>query len=268
MPSVSQHQQRIMGQAWALRNGDISLSDIDKRYRKPIREIAFGRKDKSGKLIKMTDKELKAFASTKASDLPEYVIDGKPSKTPVNEEFLKGPSGSTDSTWIKPGSARIYPYLDVDAKKSKKGKKNLENLKDYRDWLSEKEKYDPMEEYQPDTRRRLNLDSVRKSPEYERIIDLGFVEDTSHQQSLNNTIKFTREEEIQPERGMAKVFYTIHPTGIVRRYNPERSKEIPEGSGNDIKVFPKPFERPRDYIKALRYLFQYLRRKEIEKNFR
>lgn len=272
MPSVSQHQQRIMGQAWALRTGEISLSDIDKKYRKPIREIAFGKKDKDGKLSKMSDKDLKAFASTKASDLPEYVKDGKPYDKKISEELLKGPGGSTDKIGVKPGIAKIYPFLDVDAKKTKKGKRNLENLKDYRDWLNEQkvetEKYDPMEEYQPETRRRINLDSIRETPEYKRIIDLGFIEDTSYQQSLNNTIKFTREEEIQPEKGMSKVFYTIHPTGTVRRYNPERSKEIPEGSGNDIKVFNKPFERPRDYIKALRYLFQYLRRKEIEKNFR
>lgn len=272
MPSVSQHQQRIMGQAWALRTGEISLSDIDKKYRKPIREIAFGKKDKDGKLSKMSDKDLKAFASTKASDLPEYVKDGKPYDKEVSEELLKGPGGSTDKIGVKPGIAKIYPFLDVDAKKLNKGKRNLENLKDYRDWLNENKKesdeYDPSEEYQPETRKRINLDLVRRTPEYKRIIDLGFIDVTSHQQELNNTLKFTREDDIQPEKGMDKVFYTIHPTGIVRRYNPKKSKEIPEGSGNDIKVFAEPFERPRDYKKSLRYLFQYLRRKEIEKNFR
>jgi len=144
MPSVSKAQQAIMGQAWALRQNELKLKDINPRYRKEIEKIAFGYKDKDGKFIApMTDKELKKFAKTKSKDLPENVKDGKP----VNEEkFTPGitsskgvPSFTPSITFggeIKP----IIPYLDTDAKKEKPGKKNLENLKDYRDWIKERKK--------------------------------------------------------------------------------------------------------------------------------
>lgn len=144
MPSVSKAQQAIMGQAWALRQNELKASDIDPRYRKEIKKIAFGYKDKDGKFVPpMTDKELKKFAETKSKDLPENVKDGKP----VSEEkFTPGitsskgvPSFTPSITFggeIKP----IIPYLDTDAKKSKPGKRNLENLKDYRDWIKEQKK--------------------------------------------------------------------------------------------------------------------------------
>jgi hypothetical protein len=114
----------------------------------------------------------------------------------------------------------------------------------------------------------LNLDSVRRSKEYKRIIKLGFEEETSHQQEINNTLKFVRSKHKQTEKGHDDVFYTIHPTGTVRRYNPIKSEDIPQGNGNDIKKFIEPFEKPKDYIKGLNYLWQYLKRKEANKDFR
>jgi hypothetical protein len=54
----------------------------------------------------------------------------------------------------------------------------------------------------------------------------------------------------------------------VRRYNPPREIEVPEGSGNDIKRFRRPFLRGRDYIKAIRYLIGYLKRKEEKGDFK
>jgi len=128
--------------------------------------------------------------------------------------------------------------------------------------------YEPAEEYKSESRRSLNLDSVRGSKEYKRIIKLGFEEETSHQQEINNTMKFIRTKQKQKEKGHDDVFYTIHPTGTVRRYNPIKSEEIPQGSGNDIKKFIEPFEKPKDYIKGLNYLWQYLKRKEANKDFR
>lgn len=62
--SVSKAQQRLMGQAWALRQGDIKASDIDPRYVEEIKKIAFG---------DMSDKELLKFAETKIEDLPSHV---------------------------------------------------------------------------------------------------------------------------------------------------------------------------------------------------
>ena len=137
----------------------------------------------------------------------------------------------------------------------------MENLLNFKD-------YEPAEEYKSESRRSLNLDSVRGSKEYKRIIKLGFEEETSHQQEINNTMKFIRTKQKQKEKGHDDVFYTIHPNGTVRRYNPIKSEEIPQGSGNDIKKFIEPFEKPKDYIKGLNYLWQYLKRKEANKDFR
>lgn len=133
--------------------------------------------------------------------------------------------------------------------------------------IVEFEDYDPRSEYIEDERRNLDLDWIRGTKEYQQIIDLGFEDITSDQQELNNTLKFQRKK--QPDiEGYDKVFYTIHPTGTVRRYNPVESDEIPQGQGNTIRTFPKPFNTSRDYKKAFRYLHNYLRRKELKKDFR
>jgi hypothetical protein len=133
--------------------------------------------------------------------------------------------------------------------------------------LFEFDKYDPRSEYLEDERRSIDLDNIRKSDAYRDIIDLGFAEETSDQQELNNTLKFRRKK--QPEvKGYADVFYTIHPTGVVRRYNPIESSETPEGQGNTIRNYPRPFRNSKEYKKALRYLFNYLRRKELREDYR
>jgi len=134
--------------------------------------------------------------------------------------------------------------------------------------LLEYKKYNPESEYKEETRREINIDSIRKSKDYKNIIDLGFKETTSHQQEINNTIKFQRVREREKESGHTAVFYTIHPSGIVRRYNPEKNKDTPEGFGNDIKNFHSPFKTSREYLKGLRYLWQYLKRKQERKNYR
>ena len=136
--------------------------------------------------------------------------------------------------------------------------------------LLEYRKYDPKDEYQEDTRRDIDLDRIRKSSEYRDIIDLGFEDTTSHQQEINNTIKFQRKS--QPDvKGFGEVFYTIHPTGVVRRYNPREDRntdEIPQGQGNTIRTYPSHFRNSREYKKALRYLFNYIRRKELRGDYR
>jgi hypothetical protein len=135
-------------------------------------------------------------------------------------------------------------------------------------FLLEFEKYDPRKEYLADERREINLDRVRRSKEYRNLIYMGFEEETSHQQDLNNTLKFVRKKNKQREKGHDDVFYTIHPTGTVRRYNPVKSKEIPQGEGNDIKKYPSRFSKSSDYLKALRYLIAYLKRKEERGDYR
>jgi hypothetical protein len=138
--------------------------------------------------------------------------------------------------------------------------------------LLEYSKYDPRKEYKTEDRRDLDIEKVRKSKEYRSIIDLGFKEVHSHQQDLNNTLKFTRTKHKEKEKGHGDVFYTIHPTGKVRRYNPVKNEDNPgermEGNGNDIKDFGKPFSRPSEYAKGLRYLWQYIKRKQERGNYR
>ena len=144
MPSVSKAQQAIMGQAWALRQGDIKQKDINPMWKDEIKKIAFGYKDKDGKFVPpMSDKELRKYATTKSKNLPERVEDGKP----VNEEnatldvvdSAEMPSFTPKQTFGK-NIQPIVPFLNPDSKKKKAGKGNLENLKDYRDWIKENKK--------------------------------------------------------------------------------------------------------------------------------
>lgn len=60
MPSRSKAQQRLFGQAWAVRKGDLPKSSVGKE----VKKIADS---------DMTDKQIKAFASTKHKGLPDYV---------------------------------------------------------------------------------------------------------------------------------------------------------------------------------------------------
>lgn len=60
----SKAQQRLMGIAYAIRQGDMKLSDVPKKYRDKVKSIVKG---------KITNVELEKFASTKHEDLPEKV---------------------------------------------------------------------------------------------------------------------------------------------------------------------------------------------------
>ena len=153
MPSISSAQQSIMGQAWAVRSGQMKISEVSPKYRKEVSSIANG---------DMTDKELKKFASTKSKNLPHYVHKGKPSNKPVkeSEEFEEEEldekgipmAGATSpivtsksvpsfSTGINPGGGikPIVPYLNPDVK-NPKGKKKMTHMADYRTWINNKNK--------------------------------------------------------------------------------------------------------------------------------
>lgn len=130
-----------MGQAWALRQGDLKLRDLNPMWKEEIKKIAYGYKDKDGKFIApMTDKELKKYASTKSRNLPERVEDGKP--VDENLEVIKSKDLPSFTPMMNFGGGikPIIPYLNPDAKKVKAGGKNLANLKDYRDWIKENKK--------------------------------------------------------------------------------------------------------------------------------
>lgn len=66
MPSTSKSQQRLMGVAYAVKNGDMQLSDVDSNYKDKVKDLVDG----------MTLKQLKDFAETKHKDLPEVVQEG------------------------------------------------------------------------------------------------------------------------------------------------------------------------------------------------
>lgn len=67
MPSVSKSQQRLMGQAYAYKTGQLKSKDLNPEYRKQIKDIS-----KS-----MSKKDLKDYASTKHKKLPEEVSENK-----------------------------------------------------------------------------------------------------------------------------------------------------------------------------------------------
>jgi len=139
MPSQSSAQQRLFGQAYGIKTGELKPSDLDPKYRAEILSLS----------RKMTKKQLDDFASTKTKKLPHHVKEDE-----VNEKGggigvgcrgasvgkgadipLVNASGGIEYTPSGPGT--IVPFLDTDSTKKKKGKKNLQNLKDYRDWVNE-----------------------------------------------------------------------------------------------------------------------------------
>lgn len=61
MPSKSIAQQKLMGQAYALKKGDIKLSDIDSEYRDEIKKL----------VDSMSLDDLKKFAETKHKNLSD-----------------------------------------------------------------------------------------------------------------------------------------------------------------------------------------------------
>ena len=127
MPSVSKSQQRLMGMAYAVKSGDMEISDIDPAYRDKVKSLSDG----------MTKKDLKKYASTKHEDLPET----------VDEDFAQAQQHITPSANIGGmgpvilpsdggvGSGDVPSVADIDddeeeAKKDKTKKKlEMENFK-------------------------------------------------------------------------------------------------------------------------------------------
>ena len=108
-----------MAQAYGIKTGSLSPSDLDPKYKKSIVDLS----------KKMTEKQLKDYAETSEKDLPndvdEAVITPKASYAP---KFKPG-------YYLSTTNSPILPFLDTEKEKKKLGKGNLENLKDYRDWI-------------------------------------------------------------------------------------------------------------------------------------
>jgi hypothetical protein len=67
MPSVSKSQQRLMGQAYAYKTGEIKAKDLNPDYADEIKKLA-----KS-----MTEKQLRDFAKTDHKGLPQKVKESR-----------------------------------------------------------------------------------------------------------------------------------------------------------------------------------------------
>lgn len=122
MPARSTAQQRLMGQAYAIKIGAMEPEDLNPRYRSEILNLA----------KRMTREELKKYAETRQKGLPHYVDESE-----MNTSLEPIPS-DTMPKFNPHGPGKIVPFLDPDAKQKKKGRGNLQNLKDYRDWINQK----------------------------------------------------------------------------------------------------------------------------------
>jgi len=134
--SVSRAQQRLMGQAYAVRkfmdtNGKEGLdpNNIKALYKDIIIDLA----------KRMTKKQLKDFAETPHKNLPEVKEEEcqeckkeKTKKEGVNESFEMKPSNTT--------IPKIIPYLKPEINKAKKKGKiaKMQNLVDYREFIAKR----------------------------------------------------------------------------------------------------------------------------------
>ena len=113
MPSVSKSQQRLMGMAYAVKSGDMEISDIDPAYRDKVKSLSDG----------MTKKDLKKYASTKHDDLPETVdetIEGG-RISPANMGGM-GPVLFPSDGAVGSGDVPAVADIDDDEEEAKKDK--------------------------------------------------------------------------------------------------------------------------------------------------
>lgn len=134
MPAVTPEQQRLMGQAYAIKTGKMKPSDLNPEYRDQIVKLADS----------MSKKQLEDFAKTKHSEMKE-------SKTiPMYEEFVKensmatvtsvngmgapalpgNPVGQTEFSTQETGSGDIPMQLTSGAPKKRK-KSSFTSFKEF-----------------------------------------------------------------------------------------------------------------------------------------
>jgi hypothetical protein len=115
MPAVSQAQQRLMGQAYALKKGDLKSDNLNPKYADQIKDLASS----------MTLKQLKDYAETSNEDLPKKII--KENSPLATASSVNGMGPISLPVGDKPGSGDI-PFL-LPAKKKKNFKKFSELIK-------------------------------------------------------------------------------------------------------------------------------------------
>lgn len=120
MPSTSKTQQRLMGVAYAVKKGNMQLSDVDVDYRDKVKDLVDG----------MTLKQLKDFAETKHEGLPEVAEN----VTPSNISGM-GPIKLPTSTTTGSGDV---PAGQGDAEEEyKKKRKKMKHLKNFESFVNE-----------------------------------------------------------------------------------------------------------------------------------
>jgi hypothetical protein len=125
MPAVSKSQQRLMGQAYALKKGELKLSDLNPEYRDQIKDLADG----------MTLKQLEDFAKTSHDELPD-VKENMTTATVSSVNGMGAPSfpgnPGTQSGFAtqKTGSGDI-PYSLVKGQPKKRKKSSFMTYQDF-----------------------------------------------------------------------------------------------------------------------------------------
>ena len=133
MPSTSKSQQRLMGQAYALKNGDIKVEDLNPEYKDEIVKLADS----------MSLKELKDFAETSHEGLPNKVKDEatneakKADETPLTKQVDAPPV--VDKNPAVPGgidAAKKEPTFTPSLFKAPMGKQKHERrIMDFQKFL-------------------------------------------------------------------------------------------------------------------------------------
>jgi hypothetical protein len=121
MPSKSKSQQRLMGIAYAVKKGDMQISDVDSEYREDVKGLVDG----------MTLKKLKDYAATKHDNLPERVPEG------VTTSQIGGMGPVSFPTSSSVGSGDI-PVGSGDAEERyKEMHKRMKHLKSFEGFINE-----------------------------------------------------------------------------------------------------------------------------------
>jgi hypothetical protein len=111
MPAVSQAQQRLMGQAYALKKGDLKPEDLNPEYREQIEDLAKG----------MTLDQLKDYAETSHEKLPKKVREMK-TYIPTFESFVN--ETNEDISLNEAGDLAYWKQYEVDNSKESEGWEN------------------------------------------------------------------------------------------------------------------------------------------------
>lgn len=125
MPALSKSQQRLMGQAYALKKGDIKFSDLNPDYRDQIKDLADS----------MTLKQLKDYAETSHKELPE-VKENMTSATLGSVNGMGAPSfpgnpGSQEGFVTQKTGSGDIPYTLTKGNPKRRKKSSFLNFQDF-----------------------------------------------------------------------------------------------------------------------------------------